>query len=194
MEHSSDQGRTDYTATAHCLSCDYLLRDLPEHRCPECGRPFNPHDPRSMRVPGWKPPGKRRPPPTFGGQMVTAATAGLLYILLDRFRFGCGLLGLAGWVIWIGTLVAWYRRRKRPREGIQRLEEGDFPWRTAVLCLLALTLWGGHGAFYYSCPHATTIAFGPVGISYSRSGGPCHNPPHHGGKRIAGNWYFAGLG
>ena len=38
-----------------------------------------------------------------------------------------------------------------------------------------------------------TVAFGPIGISYSRSGGPCRNPPHRGGKRIAGNWYFAGL-
>lgn len=27
-----------------CLSCDYILDGLPEPRCPECGRPFDPND------------------------------------------------------------------------------------------------------------------------------------------------------
>ena len=27
-----------------CLSCNYDLRNLPEHRCPECGREFDPND------------------------------------------------------------------------------------------------------------------------------------------------------
>ena len=30
-----------------CLSCHYDLRNLPEHRCPECGRAFDPNDPRT---------------------------------------------------------------------------------------------------------------------------------------------------
>jgi hypothetical protein len=33
-----------------CLSCNYDLRDLPEHRCPECGRDFDPNDPRTFAV------------------------------------------------------------------------------------------------------------------------------------------------
>lgn len=28
----------------HCLSCEYDLQNLAEHRCPECGREFDPND------------------------------------------------------------------------------------------------------------------------------------------------------
>lgn len=31
----------------HCLECGYDLRDLPERRCPECGRAFDPEDKKS---------------------------------------------------------------------------------------------------------------------------------------------------
>jgi len=31
----------------HCLSCGYNLHALPEPRCPECGRAFDPEDPTS---------------------------------------------------------------------------------------------------------------------------------------------------
>jgi len=30
-----------------CLGCGYDLHGLPENRCPECGRPFDPEDPRT---------------------------------------------------------------------------------------------------------------------------------------------------
>lgn len=34
----------------HCKTCHYSLEHLrgPEHRCPECGRPFDPNDPRTF--------------------------------------------------------------------------------------------------------------------------------------------------
>ena len=32
-----------------CLGCSYNLRGLPEPRCPECGRPFDPGDSRTFR-------------------------------------------------------------------------------------------------------------------------------------------------
>src|SRR5438045_3979320 len=31
-----------------CLSCKYDLRHLTEHRCPECGREFDPSDPTTF--------------------------------------------------------------------------------------------------------------------------------------------------
>jgi hypothetical protein len=37
-------------AEARCLGCNYLLRGLPENRCPECGREFDPNDPRTMNL------------------------------------------------------------------------------------------------------------------------------------------------
>jgi hypothetical protein len=31
-----------------CLSCKYDLKNLAEHRCPECGRAFDPNDARTF--------------------------------------------------------------------------------------------------------------------------------------------------
>lgn len=36
--------------TALCLDCDYSLRGLSQNRCPECGRAFDPHDPRTFNA------------------------------------------------------------------------------------------------------------------------------------------------
>ena len=35
----------------HCLSCQYDLQNLTEHRCPECGRIFDPNDDRTFQSP-----------------------------------------------------------------------------------------------------------------------------------------------
>src|SRR5690349_15692237 len=32
-----------------CLDCHYSLKNLTEHRCPECGRAFDPDDPSTVR-------------------------------------------------------------------------------------------------------------------------------------------------
>jgi hypothetical protein len=37
-----------YNDRVRCLSCQYDLRDLPENRCPECGREFDPSDPTTF--------------------------------------------------------------------------------------------------------------------------------------------------
>ncbi|UCF34575.1 MAG: hypothetical protein JSV78_04585 [Phycisphaerales bacterium] len=42
---------------ARCLGCGYMLRDLPEPVCPECGRSFDPADPTTYDP---NPPGSRR--------------------------------------------------------------------------------------------------------------------------------------
>lgn len=41
-----------------CRSCKYDLRNLSENRCPECGSPFDPNDPKTFFAParrerGW---------------------------------------------------------------------------------------------------------------------------------------------
>lgn len=38
------------TEARYCLTCDYDLRGLPENRCPECGRQFDPVDGRTFAV------------------------------------------------------------------------------------------------------------------------------------------------
>lgn len=35
------------TPNKRCLDCGYILGGLPENRCPECGRPFDPNDPQT---------------------------------------------------------------------------------------------------------------------------------------------------
>src|SRR5438105_2001693 len=41
---------TGLQTQARCLSCHYALRGLMENRCPECGRAFDPGDPRTMNL------------------------------------------------------------------------------------------------------------------------------------------------
>ncbi|UCE60312.1 MAG: hypothetical protein JSU63_00910 [Phycisphaerales bacterium] len=36
--------------TAACKTCGYLLRGLCEPRCPECGKPFDPDDPKTYNA------------------------------------------------------------------------------------------------------------------------------------------------
>ena len=37
-----------------CLDCHYSLKGLTEHRCPECGRAFDPNDSKTYGT-GWRP-------------------------------------------------------------------------------------------------------------------------------------------
>ena len=34
----------------HCIKCNYILSGSTTGTCPECGQPFNPQDPESMRI------------------------------------------------------------------------------------------------------------------------------------------------
>jgi hypothetical protein len=34
----------------YCRKCSYILDGLPENRCPECGQPFDPGNPRTFRL------------------------------------------------------------------------------------------------------------------------------------------------
>lgn len=68
-------GQQSNTArTGHCRSCRYPLIGLDQHRCPECGRTFDPDDPKTMYylgAPGWLARHFLRPP----GRLLEIATA-----------------------------------------------------------------------------------------------------------------------
>ncbi len=38
----------EHPTAMRCKACGYDLRSLPEHRCPECGRRFDPDNPRTF--------------------------------------------------------------------------------------------------------------------------------------------------
>ncbi|GMU23403.1 MAG: hypothetical protein AMXMBFR13_34810 [Phycisphaerae bacterium] len=84
--HNPTVGTTasDPSAHAWCIRCGYHLHGLPENRCPECGRGFDPRDPRTfgtgrvpnvvkrwlLKTPGW-------PTTAFAGVLAAIALAGL---------------------------------------------------------------------------------------------------------------------
>ena len=66
-----------------CRGCEYILDGLPEPRCPECGRPFDPDNPNTY----WK---GRRPYPRWPYFIVAV-------VALAPFLLWC--LMLVNWVI-----------------------------------------------------------------------------------------------
>lgn len=98
-----------------CLSCDYPLVGLLEHRCPECGRTFDPADPRTMRTP--RSPGKiaqflLKPPgwPMFVAT-VLAVSVSIIAGTAPGGYFVPTMLALALWMIilpvWFFRLLIW---------------------------------------------------------------------------------------
>ena len=76
--------------TMHCMGCHYPLDGLQEHRCPECGRPFNPAQPISF----YRPRQLTGPPVR-------------IWHLRDRLRMLAWLVGLAvaGVVVFLAIVV-----------------------------------------------------------------------------------------
>lgn len=187
-----------YTNEATCLGCGYRLRGLPEPRCPECGRPFDPDDPRTMHVGWWerqqREARRRRPPPTFGGNMTAAAVAATVFLIASLASDCAAFMPLLSFGTWIGIAVAWRRRRREPRPGEHRMPEGLASWRSRVLALAApnVAIFVVAHPCYHRCPHATTVTVGPFALSYSTNGGPCGNAPYGRGHRLSGNWYYSG--
>ncbi len=77
--------------TARCLVCEYPLRGLPTPVCPECGRAFDPSDPKTFRVgprpPWWQ---RRENPPGVWHAVLTVAVS---LILLDGRSRPAGAMG-----------------------------------------------------------------------------------------------------
>ena len=179
----------DYTKRgALCRQCGYLLRELPEDRCPECGRTFDRRDPQTMKIPGYRKPTVRRQP-TFGEQIMLASIMATLYTVVPA-QFACGMW-LLGVGLWVAICVAWARRENIARVAPEQLRMSAGPrWRGFVKIMLLISIIGS--VRFHQCYHATTLWLGPFGgLSYSDKGGPCGNDPHHGGHRLSGNFYYA---
>ena len=70
-----------------CLGCGYVLDHLPENRCPECGRAFDPDDPltftRGASSPSRSPSGRR---------LITWACVGSLLVLSFLIIAACSMI------------------------------------------------------------------------------------------------------
>jgi hypothetical protein len=156
-------------AEAQCLGCNYPLRGLPENRCPECGRVFDPNNratmnlgrPISAAARFWQ-----NPP----GWPLNIATAAVAFLLLYSYRFpGHDFLEETPWacasvlvgIVWLVRLFtflavgAYYRRRTIPLFGLR--------WAAAPLIVgVAFLLYKldvpMHVAFWISRPAMQQLA------------------------------------
>jgi hypothetical protein len=172
-----------------CKGCGYSLRALTVPRCPECGRPFDPGDPETMDLPKHLRPKKPdKPPEPFGDTMVSAAMIVVAFAAMN-FMFHGFLAGCVQVVAWCLIGVSWAGRNHASPEQLRRQAEGYRHWRRVLKAALAISMLSFIQC--HSCCHADTAWFGPIGISHSTRGGPCHDGIHNGGTHIAGNWYWA---
>src|SRR6476661_8874749 len=77
---------------AQCRGCGYALRGLNEHRCPECGRTFDPARRGTMRLP-LRPRRLAR------------------WLLRPQSRFGCSFPALAILAVALGTYQPGWENR-----------------------------------------------------------------------------------
>jgi hypothetical protein len=180
---SGESGRVAYDYISTCRTCGYPLKGLPERRCPECGRSFDPYDPATMRVPGWIP--RRRPAKSSvldTRDMIIAATIATVLVSvgwLDNGRSALVMGLFYGSLLWPAVLLAYVTRHVEelvpPRDPSIRRPRGGPAWRRVVPALLLVTL--VFSLRYDACPHARYWAIGPVTVFWTSvdAGGPCRN-------------------
>lgn len=174
--------------TACCTQCGYLLRGLPENRCPECGRPFDPQDPWSYELPGRRKP--RRGSPAGRALVAACLSVGLIVSTRSLHEFNT----LSYWLACLAfAVVAWIKLMQAQRAG-----RAD-AWEALMvrLALVFLVLWPALLTYSGECRwgHAKVVGVGPVGLAWSNDHGPCHNIPFGNGKHIHlyGRWWIAWL-
>ena len=90
---------------ALCKSCGYPLRELVRTRCPECGRDFDPGDPKNMAVRGWVRGIDRFliAPPGWGQHLF-----GVALLVVSIFTHGCAsIFWLPFIAFWLMRIISW---------------------------------------------------------------------------------------
>ncbi len=157
--------------TPRCLTCDYPLLSLSENRCPECGRGFDPADPRTMRTP--RSPGKiarylLQPPRWSLHSFVGLAV--LVSILAGAAPGGYFLPAMLAILTWMIILIVWGLRlllwlvlrgyfekdcSLGPRHARRWIVT---PLSLAVVAALLLTRTPLYVAFWFSRPSMNALA------------------------------------
>jgi hypothetical protein len=167
--------------TARCLNCRYLLRGLPEPRCPECGQPFDPGDPDTYYDPARpkrsvfrrfihlaRPEGPHSASDLFWivlltlGVIWTNASIPRVFVnpLEEPACFVALVYLLLGGVI-VDLIWRWRVRAKARRTDDERIldsfQRGRWRWRLAVACIVvscvtAVYPWPVYAPFYLSWP------------------------------------------
>jgi hypothetical protein len=143
-----DQGQTGerslsdrYPQEAKCLGCGYPLRGLPQHTCPECGRPFDPRDPTSFKVPGLG-----RPPSLSWPDWAAIGTTALLVVAPTSCT--CGYMGWFSLWFTVPAVAAvwWGMLRSRVRHVLARTLYVIVAAIVSTMLLknIADILWFGH--------------------------------------------------
>lgn len=95
-----------------CLNCDYVLARLEENRCPECGRPFDPHNRRTVNATGRRFPGSAR----FmyrapGPLLILLLAAPILFTVWEYRRPGGDFHAVVGgFALWVICAAVWLIR------------------------------------------------------------------------------------
>jgi hypothetical protein len=174
-----------------CLDCGYRLRGLESHRCPECGREFNPHNPFTMRVRR----NRRRKRRTYGEVMNLLAISALAFQVIPRLlQSRPGLNAAVSLLLWLAVLVGWiwwsfFRNPVARSIGWRRLPRGP-RWKSVVIIAFFINC-AWLSPFYESCPHGEYFWIGPMGLVWSDNGmGPCRDFAPNGSTYLGHNWYY----
>jgi hypothetical protein len=148
------------TELKRCLNCGYILEYLPEPRCPECGRGFDPDDARTYHLPNSR-----------GGRVLVfvsmasalATIPAIAFLVVEEWlRVPRAIPGLLGFVALAGavcSLIAIGRALDLRHRGFSSSDERK---RTRLAIFISVTVVavillslplsrGSGGALYYGC-------------------------------------------